>query len=180
METFNKKDFLQYMEDHPELRFWQALYAYLEAGSIRVGDVDPFYWPDGDEKKERYMPELGQAMFGNPTGWFEIPPFAEALILSFLDEIDRVFWNVNQKEWDRHEDPKIKGLVFRPYYWGGNEEEEEKPNLVFDFSPQEIRWYKHPGRGMSCTNAYSNQEWIDWYDKGMSIIRGADNDTLDL
>jgi hypothetical protein len=47
-----------------------------------------------------YEPELGQAVFGNPTGIYELPEFAEALLKYLLDEIERIYWNVNQKKWE--------------------------------------------------------------------------------
>lgn len=122
-------------------------------------------------------PELGQLMFGNPTGDYGTKPFADALVDGLLNEIGRVFWNVNQKEWDRFEDPKIPGLTYHPYYWGDDETESKKPNLAFDFSPQEIRWYKHPGRGQSCTLEWTPTEWADWYEKALNLICKADIDT---
>lgn len=62
--------------------------------------------------------ELGQMVFGNPWGEYECPHWVDALVRELLREIERVFWNKNQREWDRCEDPKIPGVEFRPYYWG--------------------------------------------------------------
>lgn len=118
--------------------------------------------------------ELGQAVFGNPVGNYETERYQDALVLSLLDEIDRVFWNKNQKQWDRHEDPKLTGVVFRPYYWGDNEDEASLCNLCFDFSDQEIRWYKHPGRSMSVTLAWTPDEWVKWYSNALNLIESHD------
>lgn len=186
MEKFNKEKFDAFLVEHPELRFFQGLCAFLKVDAVEVREGlsyrDTFFWEDEgrDETVKRYMPELGQAMHGNPTGWFDIPPFAEALIISILDEIDRVFWNVNQKEWDRHEDPRIEGVEVNPYYWGEDEELMVHPNLKLWFSEQEIRWYKHPGRGMSCTQPFSNQEWINWYNRAISTVQKGDTDILGI
>jgi hypothetical protein len=119
-------------------------------------------------------PELGQIAFGNPTGAYGTDEAVDAFVDSLLTEIERVFWNRHQKEWDRLEDPRIPGLVFRPYYWGNDKKEAAKPNLKFDFSSQEIRWYKRPGRGQSCSVEWSMDKWREWFLRGISVIRKAD------
>jgi len=50
-ETFNEKDWLEYRAAHPELRYWQALRAYMEIGYIWMsveegGLIDTFYIKD--------------------------------------------------------------------------------------------------------------------------------------
>lgn len=120
------------------------------------------------------MPEMGQFVHGNPTGPLGTERYQDALVLALLDEIDRVYWNQQQKEWHRFEDPLIPGLEFRSYYWGDKEEEAVKPNLKFDFSEQEVRWYKHPGRSMSVTIDWTPDEWVQWFHKAMDIIISAD------
>lgn len=117
------------------------------------------------------MIEIGQMLFGTKTGTFVTEEWQDALIEALLSEIDRVYWNVNQKEWDRINDPEIKGLQFNAYYWGESEEVGARPNFKFDMSPQEIRWYKYPGRGQTCTVDMKPEEWIDWFNKGLKIIR---------
>ena len=129
-----------------------------------------------------YVPELGQMTFGNPTGMFAVPEFAAALIGYCLDEIERVFWNVNQREWDRYEDPSIPGIEYRPYYWGececGGQHVSgcpvELPN--FKFEAVEIRWYKYPGRGMNCNIDQDAERWSEWFDRALTAIRAKDID----
>lgn len=118
--------------------------------------------------------ELGQLMYGNPTGEYPTKNYQDALILSLLNEMDRVFWNKNQKEWDRFEDPCFVGVVFRPYYWGDDETKAALPNLMFAFSDQEIRWYKHPGRSMSVKFDWSANEWLKWYEDAYQLILAND------
>lgn len=69
-------------------------------------------------KPEPANPTLPQMMFGNPTGTYDCPDFVEALIASLFDEIERVYWNKNQQEWDRETDPEFPGITVRPYSWG--------------------------------------------------------------
>ena len=76
-----------------------------------------------------------------------------------LDEIGRVFWNVNQREWKLGYDPKIPGVEVRPYYWGDETDKEAtKPN--FKFGEAEIRWYKYPGRGMTVNVDWGPEKWV--------------------
>ena len=70
---------------------------------------------------QQYSPEMGQAVFGNSWCEYRTPMFVDALLDYILKDIERVFWNINQREWDRYEDPRIPGIVFNPYYWGGCE-----------------------------------------------------------
>lgn len=118
--------------------------------------------------------ELGQLIYGNPTGDYGTRNYQDALVLSLLDEIERVYWNKYQAEWNRHDDPKLVGVEFRPYYWGDTEEEAIKPNLKFIFSEQEIRWYKHPGRSMSVTIDWTPDEWVQWYENAYQLINAND------
>ena len=54
MEIFNEEEWNQFRKDHPELRFWQAMRAYLYVERIVIeyrddGDItreDTFYWQD--------------------------------------------------------------------------------------------------------------------------------------
>lgn len=112
-----------------------------------------------------YQPELGQMMFGNPTGQYEVPNYADALIRDLIhNDIDTVFWNINQRKWDEYDDPAIPGVVFRQYWWGDeNAPEAALPN--FAFRGVEIRWYKHPGRGMSCNQNLTPAQWAEWYEE---------------
>jgi len=123
-------------------------------------------------------PEIGQMAFGNPTGEYGTESFADALVNGLLDEIERVYWNVNQEEWNRPSDPKIPGLQCRAYDWSEDEKTVGLPNLKFDFSPQEIRWYKHPGRGQSCSLQWTAEEWKNWYDQALDVICKADTPNL--
>lgn len=66
----------------------------------------------GDRNVLWAEPELGQLVFGNPIGAYESPDWVDALVNAVLNEIERVFWNKNQREWNRFEDPRIPGVEF--------------------------------------------------------------------
>jgi len=115
-------------------------------------------------------PELGQIAFGNPTGDYGTEEWQDALIEYLIEEIKRVYWNKNQKELVDFDDCNLKEIEIRDYDWGEDEKEKTKPNLKFNFSPQEIRCYKYFGRGQSCSLKWKANEWIDWFDKAMEVI----------
>lgn len=118
--------------------------------------------------------ELGQAIFGNPTGDYEISDLGKACLHAVLDEIGRVFWNREQREWNCSDDPRIPGIEFRPYYWGDDEQEAALPNL--SFAGVEIRWYKHPGRGTTANQAMSPNDWAAWLTSALAAVEAADED----
>ncbi len=112
--------------------------------------------------------ELGQMVFGNPWGLHPCPHWVDALVREILSQIERVFWNVNQRQWDQCEDPQIPGVVFRPYYWGSDETEASKPNLKH--GDIEVRWYKHPMRGSSLNVEATPDVLIPWFDSAVAAI----------
>lgn len=123
-------------------------------------------------KDKSYTPELGQAFFG--CSWDEnaVPEYAEALFFGVWKEIARVFWNVNQREFDSRgvDDPKIEGFDVRPYWWGDEDAPEaDLPN--FAFGEVKIRWYKYPGRGMSTNVDWDPARWVAWFDSALVAVR---------
>ena len=49
------EDFTKFCSEHPELRFWQALYAWtrfsyikIRKGEFNLTEEDPFYWINKD------------------------------------------------------------------------------------------------------------------------------------
>ena len=119
-------------------------------------------------------PELGQIAFGNPTGDFGTEEWQDALLDYLLEEIDRIYWNKNQRKWNR-QDPEFKGVIFNPYYWGEDEKEASKPNFKIKGMSLEIRWYKYPGRGQSVNAEFSKEEWLEWFNKALEVIRKNEN-----
>jgi hypothetical protein len=210
--------------------------------------------------KECFTPEVVQILRGNVIGAYAMDDYAEALLHYLLHEIERVFGNVNQREWDREEDPSIPGIEFHPYYWdecicgyeerasewsethshaadcyyteyraleGDDDEYRPVPNTVarslckkhgipwnkgigsavhctctheaewrawqsendhaatcpigqpnLAFGGVEIRWYKHPHRGLSVNRAMDEHAWRLWLDAALTAVRGADVDWL--
>jgi hypothetical protein len=122
----------------------------------------------------RFEPELGQALFATQAwGDHPMPRYADALFQGLLNEIERVYWNVNQKEWESHDDPEIPGIEWRSYWWGSEDAPEATlPN--FKFGDVEIRFYKHPGRSNSSSVKLSPKAWAEWYESALDAIWDAD------
>ena len=115
---------------------------------------------------------------GDTFGQFECPDYVEAFLMYLLREIDRVFYNLNGREWDRDESPLIAGVHFRPYYWSDSDEEgydeqrAAEPNFAFE--DVEIRWYKHAGCGMSLNVSREPAEWAGWFERCLKAIHNAE------
>ena len=118
------------------------------------------------------MAELGQLIYGNPTGDYACPEWVNALVEEIISEIWRVYWNANQREWNKLDDPQIPGIEFRPYYWGDDPVEAGKPNLKH--GDIEVRWYKHPGRGQSLNVEPTPERMIGWFESALATIRKCD------
>jgi len=110
-------------------------------------------------KEKRYIPELGQAAFGQPWKEFEVPVIWEAALAYLDSELSRVMWNIHQKEYSS---PFANtGIsfeecdVFSIYAYSWDFESEQEYN--FKWRDIEINWYKYLGRGMS-TNALLTAE----------------------
>lgn len=126
-----------------------------------------------------FEPSLGQ-VFNGTQAWsqFDLPEYVTALFFAIKGEIERVYWNRHQHEWDGYENPGIPGIAWKLYYWGDDEAEVAAPN--FTFEDVEIRWYKYPGRDMSCNKEWKPEQWVVWFDRCMATIRrteaNEDND----
>ena len=120
-------------------------------------------------------PEPGQICFGNPVGEHPCPRWVDALVLNILSEIERVFWNKNQRQWDNYEDPHVPGIEFHSYYWGDDdfdEAEAAKPNLKH--GDIEVRWYKRPMRGSSLNVEATPEIIIPWFESAIAAICAAE------
>lgn len=107
------------------------------------------------------MMELGNLMFGNSRGEFEVPrdvvntsEWNEILSLLGLDDYGIV---TNKKaEFEKYYDNDSGGinlgeLKIYPYYWGKDKKLQERHNFIF--KDAWIDWYKYPFR-----DAYSNKQ----------------------
>ena len=97
--------------------------------------------------------ELGNVIFGNSRGEFEVPRKEfEDILLPLMEEI-----GVGSRGYDKDPDETYatfdnEVFTIRPYYWGDDEEIMELPNFVYKPTNFQIQWYKYPLR-----DSYMNQ-----------------------
>ena len=97
--------------------------------------------------------ELGNAIFGNSRGEFEVPRKEfEDIFIPFMEEI-----GVGLRGYDKDPDATYatfdnEVFTIRPYYWGDEEEIMSLPNFVYKPTNFQIQWYKYPLR-----DSYMNQ-----------------------
>lgn len=121
-----------------------------------------------------------------PTQDFPMPDYAIALFEAIDRTIGRIYWNRHQEAWDSIQDPGIPGIVWKPFDWNDDSPESSAPNFTFlkaraEFQGLEIRWYKYPGRGMSCNQQWTPDHWCHWYQNCLQHLRAfeASVDHLD-
>lgn len=105
--------------------------------------------------------ELGNAVFGNSRGEFEIDRDTyQDLFAEFFRSIGIDSYGVTTNILEKVYPEYIKGCTFendvfivRPYYWGDDEEIASLPNFEYKPDGLKICWYKYMMR-----DAYSNKE----------------------
>ena len=101
--------------------------------------------------------ELGNIMFGNSRGIYEVPRgHFEERFNDFLEAIGCDGYGYCKPS-DEHKNIRggIKTSVFEinPYYWGDDEEEMTIHNFIYYTTRYELDWYKYPLR-----DSYSNKQ----------------------
>ena len=108
-------------------------------------------------------------MFKNSFKGYVCPEYVVALFEHIIKEIERVYWNRNQKKWNKEDDVKIPKIKHRPYYEGEDEKEIRKPNFTFDII--KLRWSRNFGREMTSNKEYTVAQWRRWFDRCLKQIR---------
>ena len=116
----------------------------------------------------KYTPELGQACFGQPTEPHAVPEWVESMFVGIKRELERVYWNVKQDEWGGFEPFDFGKVHWRPYSWG---DDDAGPNFWHSDFDVRLRWYKYPGRSMSCSHELPPEQWIAWHDAILRMLR---------
>lgn len=109
--------------------------------------------------------ELGNLLFGNLRGTFEVPrginegDFVwQETFIGFMNEIGLDGYGyIENGELEKYETDRggfeNDTFIINPYYWGEDENIKEEPNFVFKPTGLTISWYKYPLR-----DSYSNKE----------------------
>jgi len=99
---------------------------------------------------DQYVPELGQAVWGNPTSEYDFDKMPDSYV---LEEMLRLIAYFATGDASYAGEFKNDTFEMRSYYWGEDDYEAELPNFKHYASGLEIRWYKYIGRGMSVNRA---------------------------
>lgn len=118
-----------------------------------------------------YIPELGQALFGQPTQAFEADNLMDAAINLLADELSRVLGNITQQR--PIDNPfsnsgsrfDTEGLSIHAYSWS---DDDQPWNLKC--GDVEVSWYKYAGRGMSVNKPMSPNDIKAFLDCALGII----------
>ena len=100
--------------------------------------------------EDKYIPELGQAIFGQPHQEFEVPEIWIAALQAISYQLDTHMWNKHQVEYQdnpfSNSGGEFKNDTFHAvaYSWG----DDEQP-YNFKWRDIEISWYKYLSRGTS-------------------------------
>ena len=103
-----------------------------------------------------YVPELGQAAFGQPHQAYEVPEIMVAVLTLISHEVDRLTWNIHQEEIPSafsNSGGAFSCDTFAVEAYSWNDEVEQPWN--FKCGDLEISWYKYMGRGMSANRDIS-------------------------
>lgn len=123
-----------------------------------------------------YMPELGQSLFGQPHKQFAVNSHVEAALAMIREELDRVMWNRDQREYaspfgNTGNTFDCSAFSAHAYSWS----DEEQP-WNFKCGPIEISWYKYLGRGMSANMEITPDMSSDMLDKCLKELRNMDDE----
>jgi hypothetical protein len=126
---------------------------------------------------EKYTPELGQAVFGQPYKTYKASELLEAALSSIDSELRRVMWNINQKEYESPFSNTANSFVsdtFEAHAYDWNDEHNQPYN--FKWKDIEISWYKYMGRGMSINKQITNDEIELLLDNCLAAIRSYEKE----
>lgn len=98
-----------------------------------------------------FEPEIGQLLFGQPSQSYSVPQIMESALRYIRDELDRVMWNLKQRNFDSpfsNTGGRFECDIFKvhAYSWS---DDEQTWNFYHPKSGLKISWYKYLGRGLS-------------------------------
>lgn len=109
---------------------------------------------------KRYIPELGQLAWGQPSQPLECPVYIESILRLIEKRMDIKFGWVPLTGTDgnpfRNTGGEFHNDTFQVEAYSWNEDVEQLYN--FKYNDIEVSWYKYVGRGMSINRAVSHQE----------------------
>lgn len=120
--------------------------------------------------------ELGNVMFNpNAIQWYICPNYIIALLESIENELCRIMWNKNHKEYDSPFRNTANSFelsdVFRVEAYNWNDEIEQEYNFIYYKKDLKISWYKYLGRDTTINQEINSSEMIEIYNDIMEKLR---------
>lgn len=106
---------------------------------------------------------------------YETPRYVTALLKDLDDEIARLYWNKNQKEWNSplfNTGTRYKNDTFelKAYDWDAEDNKDAENYYNFKYKDFKIYWYKHVGRGSFVNKQITPEEMIYIYDDCLNSL----------
>lgn len=125
------------------------------------------------EKNDSLIENMGKALlFSKVNEKYDCPTWVVALLKNLSEELERVMWNITQKEYDSpfyNTGNSFKCNTFEVYSydWGKN----SGKDYNFKYKDIEISWYKNLGRDTLINKIYSPNTIISMYNNCLKAIR---------
>jgi hypothetical protein len=105
--------------------------------------------------RKLYEPELGQAMFGQPSHELECPDYLEVALCAIRDTLETIMGLPFNNPFSNGGGHFSNGAFeVHAYSW---DDSKEQP-FNFKCGDVEVSWYKYMGRGMSVPLEYTMEE----------------------
>jgi hypothetical protein len=121
---------------------------------------------------KQFEPELGQMVFGQPFKQYEGSELLDAALRAISNELDRVMWNIEQKEYSSPFDNtgnQFECDTFKAHAYSWNDEEDQPWN--FKWRDVEVSWYKWSGRGLSTNKPLAPDLISEMLDDCLAAVR---------
>lgn len=90
-----------------------------------------------------------------------------ACFFEALRVLKRVYWNINQKEWQSYQDGTLGDVR-----WFASHDGEVEPNFIYQ--SVSMSWYKNPGRSMRTNKTMTPDGWVYWLDAVITHLETFD------
>jgi hypothetical protein len=133
----------------------------------------------GNFLMQYYRPEIGQALFGQPSKTYECPSYLEAALRMIRDELDMVETNIYGNRYNdvfENSGDSFKCPVFEVESYSWNENYKQPYN--FKWKDLEVSWYKYLGRGMSVNKKTNPNEVAKMLEDCLNYLNKIDKKDL--
>lgn len=126
---------------------------------------------------EKYEPELGQMLFGQPSKEFYCPEILDAALEFIRHDLQRILWNLRQEASDpfSNSGASFRCDIFTVFAYSWNDQVPQPWNFKHQPTGLEVSWYKYCGRGMSINRETSPDEIASVLRSCLQALRKIEN-----